>query len=153
MAEVQNMLTFAMMLVLMVIVVILLVPWPGAIRKLIVRFIHKFMHSRTVLVVNVMLALFLFVIWVSAVRNEQRYSDELDSKINTITFESKLDLRIKVFREQRNSYIAGFSIFLIPVIYRLYTLLAAASPSDELKALREENKELKEKLRHSKKNE
>lgn len=66
----------------------------------------------------------LIILFVDAIRDVRRYSapmDETDMKNNPA---AEVTLHMKLFRAQRNLYIAGFALFLFIVLRRLVTLIS-----------------------------
>ncbi|XP_019855950.1 PREDICTED: B-cell receptor-associated protein 31-like [Amphimedon queenslandica] len=66
--------------------------------------------------------LILVVLFVDSIRTMNKYNDASIDKPG-MTLDTKLDIRLKQCRGQRNFYITGFSLFLMFIIYRLVVLL------------------------------
>jgi len=69
----------------------------------------------------------LVLFFLDAIRDVRRFTAEVDGiKHDTHShFESDLQTHMKLFRAQRNFYIAGFALFLWLVLRRLVTLISA----------------------------
>lgn len=65
----------------------------------------------------------LILLFVDAVREVRNYSNALDKEENKITPNTETSLHMKLFRAQRNLYIAGFTVFLFLVLRRLVVLI------------------------------
>lgn len=81
-------------------------------------------HSYANLYFNVFI-LILVVLFLDGIRELRKYSSEHDSiDITQANPGADIAIHMKLFRAQRNFYIAGFSLFLIFVLRRLVTLLS-----------------------------
>jgi B-cell receptor-associated protein 31 len=66
----------------------------------------------------------LIILFFDGVRDVRRYSTPLDAHELNINPAAETVLHMKLFRAQRNFYIAGFALFLFLVLRRLVTLVS-----------------------------
>lgn len=125
---------------------------------------QKLFHSRAVRAVNaygyiyfnVFMAI-LIVLFLDAVRDVRKYSEAAED-VDLSVPNAEAVMNMKLFRSQRNLYIAGFAVFLWMVLSRMCTLISgtatlmasneasikqATGASDHAKKLMEEIEELK----------
>lgn len=67
--------------------------------------------------------LILVILFADAIRDVRNYSQALHVDENKITPNTETSLHMKLFRAQRNLYIAGFALFLFLVLRRLVVLI------------------------------
>lgn len=67
--------------------------------------------------------LILVILFVDAIRDVKHYSHALSLEDNKMTPNTETSLHMKLFRAQRNLYIAGFALFLFLVLRRLVVLI------------------------------
>ncbi|XP_036389642.1 B-cell receptor-associated protein 31 [Megalops cyprinoides] len=117
-------------------------------------------YGNTYFMVSMAILVFLLI---DAFREVRKYSvtDKVDLSNNPVAVEH---IHMKLFRAQRNEYIAGFALLLCLLLRRLATLLSqqatmiasneafkkqAEGASDAAKKYMEENEKLQEKLREA----
>ncbi|XP_054717771.1 B-cell receptor-associated protein 31-like [Uloborus diversus] len=66
----------------------------------------------------------LVLVFLDSLRQMHKYSSSRDLELTHGHLDAELQLSMKMFRAQRNCYIAGFALFLAPVIRRLGSLLS-----------------------------
>ncbi|XP_055938554.1 B-cell receptor-associated protein 31-like [Argiope bruennichi] len=66
----------------------------------------------------------LLLLFLDSIRQMQKYSSARDQEVDHGHLDAELQQSMKMFRAQRNCYIAGFALFLAPVIRRLVSLLS-----------------------------
>ncbi|GFX59689.1 b-cell receptor-associated protein 31 [Trichonephila clavipes] len=66
----------------------------------------------------------LLLLFLDSIRQMQKYSTARDQEQDHGHLDAELQQSMKMFRAQRNCYIAGFALFLAPVIRRLVSLLS-----------------------------
>jgi len=66
---------------------------------------------------------FLLIMFLDSIREMKKYSSKDEGAIYN-PIESELQTSMKLFRAQRNFHITGFALFLLPIIYRLISLLS-----------------------------
>ncbi|GFQ67898.1 b-cell receptor-associated protein 31 [Trichonephila clavata] len=66
----------------------------------------------------------LLLLFLDSIRQMQKYSVARDQEQDHGHLDAELQQSMKMFRAQRNCYIAGFALFLAPVIRRLVSLLS-----------------------------
>ncbi|KAG8177987.1 hypothetical protein JTE90_010882 [Oedothorax gibbosus] len=66
----------------------------------------------------------LLLLFLDSIRQMQKYSTARDQEVDHGHLDAELQQSMKMFRAQRNCYIAGFALFLAPVIRRLASLLS-----------------------------
>ncbi|GIY09463.1 b-cell receptor-associated protein 29 [Caerostris extrusa] len=66
----------------------------------------------------------LLLLFLDSIRQMQKYSIARDQEQDHGHLDAELQQSMKMFRAQRNCYIAGFALFLAPVIRRLASLLS-----------------------------
>jgi len=71
--------------------------------------------------------LILVLFFLDAIREMKKYTSDMEDGKNDVHghLSSELQVHMKLFRAQRNFYIAGFSLFLWLVLRRLVTLISA----------------------------
>jgi len=67
----------------------------------------------------------LIILFFDGVRDVRRYSTPISSDEMRLNPHAEVTLHMKLFRAQRNFYIAGFALFLFLVLRRLFTLVSA----------------------------
>lgn len=72
----------------------------------------------------------LVLLFLDSIREMTKYSGENSDQRGARHVDSELQHSMKLFRAQRNFYIAGFALFLFLVIRRLVTLLTALAQMD-----------------------
>lgn len=66
----------------------------------------------------------LLLLFLDSIRQMHKYSTAKDQEIGHGHLDAELQQSMRMFRSQRNCYIAGFALFLAPVIRRLVSLIS-----------------------------
>ncbi|XP_071037054.1 B-cell receptor-associated protein 31 [Parasteatoda tepidariorum] len=66
----------------------------------------------------------LLLLFLDSIRQMNKYSTAKDQEMSHGHLDAELQQSMRMFRAQRNCYIAGFALFLAPVIRRLTSLLS-----------------------------
>ena len=69
----------------------------------------------------------LILLFLDSIREMQKYSNEelLNRKVGLSHLDTQMQMQMRLFRAQRNYYIAGFALFLLLVIKKLISLITA----------------------------
>jgi len=111
------------------IILLLLVPFISTSmwRKVFKSRFLKGLESQLIYYFYVMVAI-LVLFFLDAIREMQKYGseEELQKTMGTATqLDSQMQMHMRLFRAQRNFYIAGFALFLFLVIKKLVSLISA----------------------------
>lgn len=110
------------------IILLLLVPfissrmWTRVLRSTLLRGLETQLVYYFYVLIAILILLFL-----DSIREMQKYSNEelLNRKVGLSHLDTQMQMQMRLFRAQRNYYIAGFALFLLLVIKKLISLITA----------------------------
>jgi len=110
------------------IILLLLVPfissrmWTRILRSNLVRGLETQLVYYFYVLIAILILLFL-----DSIREMRKYSNEelLNRKVGLSHLDTQMQMQMRLFRAQRNYYIAGFALFLLLVIKKLISLVTA----------------------------
>ena len=91
-------------------------------RKLVTGSLRVATGSKHVRILMLVVAIILILLFIDSFRNQARLSDELKSPEILRDNAKELQLKLRIFREQRNLYLSGVTVFLGLVIYWILQL-------------------------------
>ncbi|XP_074644525.1 B-cell receptor-associated protein 31-like [Tubulanus polymorphus] len=109
-------------------VILLLVPWISAARwqKIFKSRLLKNLESHSHLYFNILIVI-LVILFMDAIRDVRNYSSAIDPVEAAHHPQAETMMHMKLFRAQRNFYIAGFALFLWLVLKRLVGLICSTA--------------------------
>lgn len=91
-------------------------------RKLVTGSLRVATSSKHVRILMLVLAVILILLFIDSFRNQSRLSEELKAPEVLRDNAKELQLKLRIFREQRNLYLSGVTVFLGLVIYWILQL-------------------------------
>jgi len=107
-----------LLLIQMAVCLFVVLPLPLKIRTSVLSALAKFWNQPTINIVIKTLFAVLVLLFLDALRTINNLQHDLGHKHATADLHSNCENKLRLFREQRNSYMVGFSLFLFLMIYR-----------------------------------
>jgi len=116
---------FVLLLFQMALCILLVLPLPFRVRSAILSAIAKAWNNPTFNIVIKTICGLLLVLFFDSLRNINNISTSIEEKRDVAHVHGKPNCEhyLRLFREQRNSYVVGFSLFLFLMLYRFKEML------------------------------
>eukprot|EP01112_Ceratiomyxa_fruticulosa_P010321 TRINITY_DN2724_c0_g1_i1.p1 TRINITY_DN2724_c0_g1~~TRINITY_DN2724_c0_g1_i1.p1 ORF type:complete len:214 (+),score=48.41 TRINITY_DN2724_c0_g1_i1:140-781(+) len=154
---IQWTIVFGFLIVEIVYCTLLVLPFPLSFRKMLVGLLNKIWNNQTLRIVFTIMFVIISLLFADSLRSAVQAQDRLiNAEAHITTLESTYKI---LFRHQRNSYISGFSAFLLLMLFRFKEMFSeihsietksnvvvkqAENQQKEYLRLTQENEELKQ---------
>lgn len=114
---IQWVFVFTLLVVESIALILLILPLPNAIKKVYMKFISALWNQPQIRRVLIGCLIIVTVLFIDTIRTLYSITHKPDDVAVSQT------MLISLFRQQRNAYLTGFTLFLLLILYRIQALL------------------------------